>query len=154
MYTTVLALHSIFRWIVLIALLFAIYRAVRGWRGDKTFLPFDNKLRHWTATVVHIQLMLGLWLYFISPIVRHFLSDFKTTVHERELRFFGMEHITMMILAVIVITIGSAKAKRKVEDRDKFKVMAIWFAIGLFVILLNIPWKFSPLVSRPYFRTF
>jgi hypothetical protein len=59
-----------------------------------------------------------------------------------------------MIIAIIIITIGSAKAKRKQAENEKFKTMAIWFTIGLLVILANIPWPFSPLTSRPYFRHF
>jgi hypothetical protein len=75
-------------------------------------------------------------------------------MHERVIRFFGMEHITMMLIAIILITIGSAKAKRKTTDADKFKTMAIWFTISLMIILSSIPWSFSPLTSRPLFRAF
>ena len=60
----------------------------------------------------------------------------------------------LALIAVIIITIGSMLAKRKINDRDKFKTMAIWYSIGLLVILANIPWPFSPLVSRPWFRIF
>ncbi len=154
MYPTVLSFHSFVRWLVLISLLFAIFRAYRGWLGQKQFSAFDNSVRHWTATIAHIQLMLGLTLYFISPIVSYFLNHFKEAVHQRELRFFGMEHSLMMLTGIMVLTIGSAKAKRKETDKDKFKTMAVWFTIGLLIILSSIPWAFWPLVSRPYFRGF
>lgn len=72
----------------------------------------------------------------------------------RQIRFFGMEHITMMMIAITLITIGSAKAKRKTTDEAKFKTMAIWFSIALLLILSSIPWSFSPLTSRPLFRSF
>ncbi|GAB3173592.1 hypothetical protein GCM10027291_30180 [Telluribacter humicola] len=98
--------------------------------------------------------MLGLGLYFISPIIDYFLHNFWDAIHQREIRFFGMEHSSMMIAAVVVITIGSAKAKRRQTDAEKFRTMAIWFAIGLFIILTSIPWSFSPLTSRPNFRAF
>lgn len=154
MYPIILALHSLTRWFVLLSLLFAIYRAYYGWFTKKSFSPFDNAVRHWTATIAHIQLMLGLWLYSISPIVNYFLHNYKDAVTQRQIRFFGMEHSTMMILAIVVITIGSAKAKRKPTDHEKFKTMAIWFTIGLLIILSSIPWSFSPLISRPNFRPF
>jgi len=99
-------------------------------------------------------LIIGLWLYFISPIVAYFLYNFSTAVHNRQVRFFGMEHVTMMLTGIILITIGSAKAKRKTTDKEKFKTMAIWFTIALLVILSSVPWSFSPLVSRPLFRPF
>lgn len=154
MYSTLLALHSSIRWLVLASLLVAIFRAYRGWLSKREFTGLDNSVRHWTATIAHIQLTLGLILYFISPIVDYFLHNFWDAIHQREIRFFGMEHSSMMITAVVVITIGSAKAKRKPTDAEKFRTMAIWFAIGLFIILTSIPWSFSPLTSRPNFRAF
>jgi len=154
MYLLVLATHSLIRWFVLVSLVFAIFRAYRGWLLNKPFLKFDNIVRHITATIAHVQLIIGLWLYFISPIVAYFLYNFSTAVHNRQVRFFGMEHVTMMLTGIILITIGSAKAKRKTTDKEKFKTMAIWFTIALLVILSSVPWSFSPLVSRPLFRPF
>jgi len=154
MYILLLALHSLTRWLVLISLFFAIYRAYRGWLLNQPFLKFDNTIRLITVTIAHIQLIFGLWLYFISPIVHYFLYNFNTAVHERQIRFFGMEHITVMLISIVLITIGSAKAKRKTTDKEKFKTIAIWFSIALLLILSSIPWAFSPLISRPYFRPF
>ncbi|WP_461451615.1 hypothetical protein [Mucilaginibacter sp.] len=136
------------------SLLFAIYRGYRGWLLKKSFTKFDNSVRHITATIAHVQLIIGLWLYFISPIVAYFLYDFKDAVHNRQSRFFGMEHVTMMLIGITLITIGSYKTKRKTTDLEKFKTMAIWYTIALLVILSSVPWSFSPLVSRPLFRPF
>src|SRR5438105_10736450 len=111
MYPTLLALHSWFRWLVLVSLVFVIYRAIKGWLTNRPFTKLDNTLRHSTATIAHIQLIFGLTLYFISPIVTYFLDHFSEAVHLREIRFFGMEHIVMMLTAITVITIGSIKAK-------------------------------------------
>ncbi|ETZ24812.1 hypothetical protein [Pedobacter sp. V48] len=154
MYSTVLALHSLVRWLVLASLLFAIFRAFSGWSSKRSFSRVDNAVRHWTATIAHIQLIFGLVLYFISPIVNYFLHNFNDAVHRREIRFFGMEHSLMMVIAIVVITIGSARAKRKLTDREKFQTMALWFSTGLLIILSSVPWAFSPLISRPYFRPF
>lgn len=154
MYSALLPLHSLFRWFVLASLLFAIFRAYKGWLSKKTFSKFDNSVRHWTATIAHIQFIVGLLLYFASPIIDYFLHNYKEAVHLREIRFFGMEHSLMMMTAIVVITIGSVKAKRKPTDTEKFKTMAIWFSVGLLIILTSIPWSFSPLVSRPNFRVF
>lgn len=154
MYSTLLALHSLNRWLVLGSLVFSIFRGYQGWLLSKHYLKFDNRLRQVTTTFAHIQLVLGVWLYFISPIVSYFLHNFGAAVHERAIRFFGMEHITMMLIGIIIITIGAAKAKRKTSDHEKFKTTAIWFTIALLVILSSIPWSFSPLISRPNFRGF
>jgi hypothetical protein len=154
MYPIIIALHSAVRWLVLASLIFALFRAYLGWLTKREFTKSENAVRHWTATIVEIQFLLGLCLYFISPIVDYFLHHFKLAVHQREIRFFGMEHSLMMLTAVVIIMIGSAKAKRKQTDIQKFKTIAIWFSIGLFIILSSIPWAFSPLTSRPNFRGF
>ena len=154
MYSTLLALHSLWRWLVLASLLYSLYRAYRGWFSNTVFSKFDNTLRHTTATISHIQFVFGLWLYFISPIIDYFLHNYKAAVQQREIRFFGMEHNVMMLIAIILITIGSALTKRKPGDTGKFKTMAISFSAALLIILISIPWPFSPLASRPYFRFF
>lgn len=151
-YTILLILHSWFRWLVLISLIYALYRAYRGWLYNKTFTIFENRVRHNTATIAHIQLIFGVWLYFISPITTFFIHYFKDAVHIREIRFFGIEHSSTMLIAILLITIGSALAKRKSTDKEKFKTIAIWFSIALLLILAAIPWEFSPLISRPYWR--
>jgi hypothetical protein len=145
MYITLLSIHSLVRWFVLLSLIFAVFIAFRGWLYKRKFSSLDHAVRKWTVTFAHIQFVLGFLLYTISPISRYFL---------REIRFFGMEHSFMMLAAVFIITIGSAKAKSKLTSEEKFKTMAIWFSIGLFAILTSIPWAFSPLISRPYFRFF
>jgi hypothetical protein len=154
MYPFLLALHSLIRWLVLTTLLFALFRAYRGSILKKPFTRLDNAARTWAATAAHVQLVIGLWLYFISPIVHYFLNNYKVAVHQRQIRFFGMEHITVMITAIILITIGSSIAKRQINDAAKFRTMAIWFTVGLLLILSSIPWSFSPLISRPMFRSF
>ncbi len=154
MYSLILSLHSTTRWLVLIALLYAVFNAFRGLISHKLFTSTDNRIRHWTATLAHIQLVFGFILYFISPIIDYFLNHFKDAVHIREIRFFGMEHSLMMLIAVLIITIGSIKAKRKKTDREKFKTLAIWYTVALIIILANIPWPFSPLTHRPYWRGF
>jgi multisubunit Na+/H+ antiporter MnhB subunit len=86
--------------------------------------------------------------------VNYFLENFSEAVHMREIRFFGMEHITMMTISIILLTIGSIKVKKKSTDQEKFKTMLIWYSIVLAIIFLSIPWKFSPFTARPYFRFF
>ena len=156
MYYTLLVIHSWMRWLVLLMLLTAVYRAWRGWLGNKSFTPFDNAVRQWTATVAHLQLALGLWLYAVSPMVNYFLHHFTQGVHQRQVRFFGMEHITMMVTAILLLTIGAVRAKRQQVDRTKFSTMAVWYAIALLLILVSVPWPFSPFAndSRPLFRFF
>jgi hypothetical protein len=152
MHQSLLIAHSIFRWAVLASLLYTIYRA---WRGNLKKIPFtktDNSLRHWTATIAHIQLLTGIVLYTQSPVAKAMLSEIKNGWSDPV--FFGLAHISLMLIAIIFITIGSAKAKRKSTDSEKFKTILTFFSIGLFIILIAIPWPFSPLAQRPYIRHF
>jgi hypothetical protein len=137
---------------ILASLIYMLYIAYQGWFKNKLFTKQDNNLKIITVTLVHIQFLIGIWLYFISPLINIFFHDFKNLVHYRQIRFFGIEHNIMMLAAIIIITIGSVKAKNKSTDIEKFKTLAIWFTIGLIIILLSIPWPFSPLAGRPFFR--
>ena len=154
MYATLLALHSLIRWFVFTSLVLSVVVAYRGWLTNRPFSKFVNVLRVFTEIFANIQLVVGVWLYFISPIVAYFFANFKDAVGQREIRFFGMEHVTMMLAAMVLIFIGSAKTGKRRTDTARYKTMAIWFSIALFLILTSIPWAFSPLVSRPWLRPF
>ncbi len=154
MYSTVLALHSIFRWLVLLSLCYAIYRAYKGYASKSEFSFLDNKVRHWTATIAHIQLTLGILVYIKSPMIKYYFSDFRNLVADWNLTFFGLVHFILMMGAIVLITIGSAKAKRKKTAREKFRTMLVTYSIALALIFMAIPWPFSPLANRPYIRAF
>lgn len=154
MYTTLLSLHSIFRWLVLASLMYATYRSCRGYLLKKIFTPTDDSIRHWTATIAHIQLVIGFTLYLKSPLVKFFWTSNQKATQSLDISFFGWMHILLMLLAIVVITIGSAKAKRIRTDQEKFKIVLIWFGLALLIIFIAIPWPFSPLVNRPYIRPF
>lgn len=152
MFHVVLAIHSLLRWSLLISLIYTIYTAYSGWFQKGIFTKTDGAFRTITTILTHIQLLFGLLLYGISPNMDYFIHNFKDAVHESDIRFFAMDHTFMMLIAIVIITIGSVKAKRKEADVDKFKTIAIWFSIGLLIILLSIPWPFMPFASRPLFR--
>lgn len=152
MYETLLLLHTYTRWLVLGSLVYAICRGCRGYISKSIFNNTDNAVRHWTATIAHIQLLIGMLLYFKSPTTGYFWAHFKETANNKEFLFFGVIHILLMLTAVVLITIGSAMAKRKLTDPEKFLTMARWFSIALIIIFISIPWPFSPIANRPYIR--
>ena len=154
MYSTLLVFHSLIRWLVFAFLLYSIYRAFVGYLNDKPFSKTDNAFRHWTATIAHIQLMVGIILYTQSPIVKYFWRKTETDLQNLDLTFYGIIHIFLMLTAIVLLTIGSALAKRQPTDEEKFKTMLVWFSIALIIIFIAVPWTFSPLSSRPNFRTF
>ncbi len=141
MYNGLLHAHSGLRWIVLALLVAAIIKAFSGWKGNSQFTEGDRKLALFTLIFTHIQLLLGLWLYFISPKVAFVEGFMKDSV----LRFYSVEHITLMLIAIILITVGFSAAKRASEDAARFKKIAVYYLIGLLVILAGIPWPFREL---------
>lgn len=134
------------------SIVIAIIAASSGLMKQRVFSKRDNALRHWTATIAHIQLMIGMILYTQSPVVKYFWKN--TGAASFDITFYSAIHAALMLSAIVALTIGSALAKRRSTDREKFRTMLIWFSIALIIILLAIPWPFSPLSARPYLRTF
>ena len=130
--------HSGLRWVVLALLLVAIVNALMKWRSGKTYTDGDRKITLFTMIGAHVQLILGLILYFISPAVQ-FNS---ATMSDKVLRFYSVEHLTIMILAIAVITIGYSQAKKKLEAAQKFRSTCTYYLIALLLILAGIPWPF------------
>lgn len=130
--------HSGLRWIVLGLLIYAIFNALR----KKDFYAKNDRLLNMFAMVsLHIQLVIGLILYFTSEKVK-FVDGW---MGNKVLRFYGMEHILLMLIAIVLVTIGHAKAKRASESANKHKTILIFYAIGLILILASIPWPFRQL---------
>jgi hypothetical protein len=155
MYPILLFSHSLIRWFVLVTVLSTLIRSYYAWLANKPFTKSDNALRLVTLSFVHIQAVLGIVLYCVSPIVKYFFSNFKDAVHEKEFRFFGMEHSIMMLTAVVLISIASSACKKQPTDQKKFKMLAIWFSIAVFIILFSIPWNFGEITAnRPWIRGF
>ncbi len=152
MYQALTFYHNITRWLVVVSLLYALYRACRGCAGRLPFTKTDNAVRHWTATLAHVQLVIGLLLYFQSPVVQYFRAHFREALHTADTAFFGIVHPLLMLTAVVVLTIGSSLARRSPSDPGKFKTMLIWFSVAFLLLFTAIPWPFSPFASRPLFR--
>jgi hypothetical protein len=152
MYATVLSLHSAFRWLVLVSLVYAIFRAYRGSTANRVFTKTDDAVRHWTATIAHMQLLLGMALYFSSPVVRANFATLRQTGFSLDSAFFTVLHPLLMLASVVIITIGSALAKRRDTAQAQFRTMLWWYGVALLSIFLFIPWPFSPLASRTFFH--
>lgn len=133
-------IHSVLRYVALLLLLLAIAQGFSGWFGKKTYMPRNRKVALFTVISVHTQLLIGLILYFWGKFYAVFSVEGGMKIPT--LRFFGLEHMAGMLVAIIIITIGNARAKRASTSEAKFKQIAIWFTIGLVIILAMIPWPF------------
>ena len=146
MYGFVLAVHNIVRWVVLIAGIVAAIRALIGWFGKKEWTKQDRLLGIIFTSSVDVQLLLGILLYFVlSPITKGAFGDFGAAMGIKDMRFFAVEHVFFMVLALVFAHLGSALPKKVDEAAAKHKRAAIWFSLAVLTILAGIPWW------RPFF---
>lgn len=140
--------HSGLRWILLILLILAVVNAFIGWRNNKSYTDKDKKIHLFAMIFVHIQVLIGLISYSLNLGGK---VDFGGMKGNSVVRFFTVEHMTMMLLAVIVITIGFSRAK-KIEDASlRFRLIFITYFIGLLLILAGIPWPFRAALGAGWF---
>ena len=147
MYQGLLDFHSIWRYAVLILLLATIVKSLMGWFGNKDHLAGDAKLTLFANISLHIQLLTGLILYAISPAVKF---GPMAEMMQMPNRYWTVEHILIMIVAIIVITVGRKVALKSSDHKGKHKKTAIFYLIGLLLIFISIPWPWSQ-VARAYF---
>ena len=134
MYTGLLHSHSYLRYAVLILLVIVIVTSLMGWMNKKSYTATDNKLSLFLFISTHIQLLLGLILYFVSP----FVQFNSSTMKEATTRYWSVEHIFMMLIAVVLITVARSTAKKMTNDTAKHKRMFIFNTLALVIILAAI----------------
>jgi Na+/H+-dicarboxylate symporter len=133
--------HSYWAYLVLAILIFAVINAILGLSKKKQFTDKDLRIGLFALIVSHIQLLIGLVWYFMSPWFNALITDSGAVMKEKSLRLLAVEHPVMMILAIVFITIGWSKHKNKTTDSAKFKTFAIFYGIGLLLMLSKIPWN-------------
>lgn len=139
MYQTIQSLHSIWAYLSLAVLLIAVLNALSGYFSKRTFETKDLRISLFALIFSHIQLVLGLVVYFVSPLG---LEAFSTegAMKNPELRLTMLEHPLINIIAIALITVGWSLHK-KVEGTVKFRRIMVFYSLGLLLILSRIPWK-------------
>jgi membrane protein DedA with SNARE-associated domain len=140
-YSVFVHIHSLLRWLVLICIILAIINASYKLSRKKITDQKDCIFNRLAMMVMHIQLLFGLVLYFISPKVVFQAASMKDSL----LRFYLVEHIGLMIMAVVLVTIGYIKSDRAIDERKKHKSLVVYYSIALLLILAAIPWPFRGL---------
>jgi hypothetical protein len=150
MYEPLLLLHSWDRWIIVVlALLLVISAAAKAGRG--AWSSADDRLSLFLTIAVDVQVLLGLLLYFVAtPHFSRLLHGAGSVMSDRIARYWAVEHLFGMLLAIVLIHIGRAKMKRS-EVTRKAKVTLTFVGLALLLILLSLPWSFMP-YARPLFR--
>lgn len=134
-------LHSVWAYLVLFALIATFINALLGFFAKKEFKTKDLRLALFALIFAHIQLLLGFMAYYVSPFYATLREiGMGATMKDATTRLIIVEHPLMMILAIVLITIGFSKHKKKTIDSDKFKTIAIFYGLALLFVLSKIPW--------------
>lgn len=150
--STLLVLHSLLRWIILLLLLIAIVQCYSGMSSGRAFTNADRRLGLFLMIAAHTTLLLGLVLWFFGPFGLALAVDngMGVVMKNAVMRYWVMEHFVGMLIAIVLITIGRGVAKKPIPDTIKFK-RAFWlFLVALIIILVTIPWPFRAGVGRPW----
>ena len=137
MYEIIQKAHSGVAYLALAVLLFAAINALMGVSSKRTFEDKDRKISLFALIFCHIQLLLGLVVYFVSPLGMAALGEMSNAA----LRLTSLEHPLINIIAVAFITIGWSKHKKEYSSNGKFKKIGFLYLAGLLFILSRIPWN-------------
>jgi hypothetical protein len=137
MYQFIQKFHSGWAYLAVLLLFVAAITSLIGYTTKKEFLPRDRKIALFALIAIHIQLVIGLILYFVSPLGKDSLGQMK----DAALRLTSLEHPLINLIAIALITIGWSRHKKAADSEAKFKAINFFYSIGLVLILLRIPWS-------------
>ena len=152
MYSTLLFLHSALRWVFVVLLVVTLGRTYWGVLRGVAFQKMDRWLHVSAASAGHLQLLVGMILYFHSPFVEYFWLDPSVSDSNIQFLFFSVIHVVGMMIAMMMMSIGAVLSKRAIGQQQKFRAVALYWSIALLLILLLIPWPFSAWAYRPLWR--
>lgn len=151
-YGWVLFAHSYLRWFVLVAMLLLLVRAFIGVARGDAWSDGDERVHAVTLSLLNLQFVLGLLLYaFLSPWVRTFFADVGAAMKDPVLRFYGVEHIVMALIAIALMHISRARSRRSTNPKQRYRRVAVSTLIALVLILISIPWP-NRRYGRPLLR--
>ena len=154
MFLTTLVLHSLLRWAVLAFGLLALVRAFSGWSGRRPWTSLDDRAGKYFVLALDLQTLIGLVLYAgLSPMTRAAFSNMGAAMKDPLLRFFAVEHVTLMLIGVALVHVGRVRARKALTDQARHRAAAIFFLLGLLAIAMGIPWP-GRVVGRPLLPTF
>lgn len=142
MYNGLLHAHSLLRYFILIALIVVIVKALIGLMNKQPYGKWDNKFSLYLFIFTHMQLLVGLILYFVSP----FVKFGPETMSDKVTRYWTVEHIFSMLIAVVLITLARTTSKRMTSDEAKHKRMVIFNFVALVVIVAMVWLSGRPLL--------
>ncbi|HEY0040354.1 MAG TPA: hypothetical protein VGB71_06800 [Flavisolibacter sp.] len=153
LYSVMVHVHSIGRWIVLLLLLFAIFNSLIA--GSRPFIKSDNRLGLLVTIFSDLMLLVGIYLYFVGPWGYKTFQNYGgmgPVMKDPTARFYAIEHLVGMLIAIVLIHIGKAQARKPIGDRAKHRRTMIFYSLALLIILVSIPWPFREIgVGRGWY---
>jgi len=143
MYEFLLVFHSWLRYLVIILAAIVLIKAWQGFMQKKSWDESVEKFSLFFTISLDVQLLIGLLLYGIfSPLTKLAFEDFGGAMKDSMLRYWAVEHIIIMLIAIIIAHVGKKKNKKASEDIKKFKAAVVYFTIAVILIIVGIPWPF------------
>ena len=141
-YSFLLHLHSIGRWFLLLLLLIAIFNSLVA--GQRPWIRTDARTGTILVIFADLTLLIGLAIWYFGPRGYKYIQELgmSAVMKNSAYRFFAIEHITMMVIAIILIHIGKVQGKKAISDKAKHKRTLIFYLLALIIILISIPWPF------------
>lgn len=137
MYEGFIHAHSGLRWLVLLGLILCIVKGASGMSGNKSWTAKEAQLVRLAVLITHIQVVLGIIMYFMSPKVKFN----EITMTDDIVRFYTVEHVITMLAAVVLVTVGSVRSRSR-EGASAYKTVFWFFLVALVLVLIGIPWPF------------
>lgn len=142
MYFAFLHTHNILRWAVLILGVLVIVKAIQGLSGEKSYISTGARRASVIFTgLLHLQIILGLGLYLLSPFIEAAMMDMQATMADKAVRFFVAEHPMVMVVAAVLMTIGGIVAKNAATDQQRHRKLLIFAGVTMALVLWGIPWN-------------
>ena len=151
MYTALLFLHSWIRWLVIFSGIAALGGAVNGVTTRRAWLPADDLRSRLFVISLDVQVLIGLILYVISPVTRSGFGDMALTMRDSILRFYVVEHLVGMLIAIALAHVGRARVRKQSDAAKQHRTVLVFVALSLVIMLLSIPWPGMP-GGRALFR--
>jgi hypothetical protein len=139
MYDFLLSIHNIARWLVLLAAIYLLYRSLSGLRG-RSYGSADRQAGLMYTALMDTQLLLGILLMVLSPLVQSALANPGAAMQNDQTRFFLAEHWVLMLAAVVLAHVGSVRVRKAAEALLKQRQALIWYGLSIALMLLGIPW--------------
>ena len=153
-YPFLLFLHGLTRWVVVLGGLWLLFAALSS-MGRTSSAQVSPVRVPWRVYMggLHLQLLLGVLLLFISPLALAAWADMGAAMKVRPMRFFSVEHTTMMIVALVVAQMGAVRARKAIDAARAARTTLVFGGISLLIILAAIPWPFMGEIARPWLRS-